>query len=127
MPSLLVLWFSEERESGRGGQRRLRLANYGHYVTNKYPTCTHALRTTVAVVCACVYSKSWMERYSDEEAVYFPSPDLAAMMCESAEFISRYQWIWDVQMTKFFQLQHWNKIPSEVCTLMQCIGSRDVT
>lgn len=83
------------------------------------------------VYCACAeylrvreVSKV-MESKSDLEAVLCSSGDLTAMMCDAADFISRYQWIWDVQMTKFFQLQHWNKIPSEV--RFYTIDSRDIT
>ena len=77
-----------------------------------------------------IYAHAWgfkgdMESKSDLEAVLCSSGDLTAMMCDAADFISRYQWIWDVQMTKFFQLQHWNKIPSEVC--FYTIDSRDIT
>ena len=57
------------------------------------------------------------ENAIDSEALLRPSPDLSAMMCDTADFISRYQWVWDVQMTKFFQTEHWNKIPSDVCFL----------
>ncbi|CAI8016002.1 hypothetical protein GBAR_LOCUS9871 [Geodia barretti] len=51
-----------------------------------------------------------MQGASDSDA---PSPELADTMCDTAEFISRYQWVWDVQMTRLFQMKHWNRIPSE--------------
>ena len=49
-----------------------------------------------------------------ETTPYSVTPDLSTFISEGSEFIGRHQWVWDVQMTQFFQLQHWNKIPTEV-------------
>ena len=57
--------------------------------------------------CACVFNMC-------EEGVFSSSEDLKEVMRERSKFISRYQWIWDVQMTKFFQQKYWNNIPTEV-------------
>lgn len=40
--------------------------------------------------------------------------DLETVICETAEFIAHYQWIWDIKITEFFQYQYWNNIPTEV-------------
>ena len=61
-----------------------------------------------------MHAQTLMQGASDTDALLRPSPELADIMCDTAGFISRYQWVWDVQMTKFFQMQHWNRIPSEV-------------
>ena len=41
-------------------------------------------------------------------------PDLSSLIAESAKFICDYQWVWDIQMTQFFQRHHWENIPPEV-------------
>ena len=47
-------------------------------------------------------------------SVYCTTTDLPSLISESAKFICDYQWVWDIQMTKFFQQRHWENIPTEV-------------
>ena len=88
-----------ERETGRGGRE-------GNYLAITSQLCTHILRMR-ALHCACVLNMC-------DEGVFSSSEDLKELMRERSKFISRYQWIWDVQMTKFFQQKYWNNIPTEV-------------
>ena len=41
-------------------------------------------------------------------------PDLAELMRSIVKFVSEYQWVYDVQVTRFFELRWWEKIPEEV-------------
>ena len=82
----------------------------------RHELCTNPLRMRDLLTCACAVDMG------EEVHVYPASPDLRELMCESAKLIIGYQWVWDIQMTKFFQLQHWNKIPTEVCHTSVGIG-----
>ena len=41
-------------------------------------------------------------------------PDLAELMRSIVQFASEHQWVYDVQMTRFFELRWWEEIPKEV-------------
>ena len=53
---------------------------------------------------------------------HHPDPDLGTLMRESSKFIVEYRWVWDLQVTRFFQLQWWQKIPSEVGSNSHCVA-----
>ena len=33
---------------------------------------------------------------------------------ELVEFLAKYQWTWEIKLTRFFVEKHWEKIPKEV-------------